>query len=127
MKCIYHHTHICCEDLQRSEKWWIEVMGAELNTRIEVSGSPITKLNIGGTMVFLSPKIEGMDVELRKDNPCWGLCHIAFAVEDMRASISELRAKGVEIMKGPIETMTGTTIAYVQAPDGVEVELLQPK
>ncbi len=45
----------------------------------------------------------------------------------MRASIAELRAKGVEIMKGPIETITGTTIAYVQAPDGVEVELLQPK
>ncbi len=67
MKCVHHHTHICCEDLQRSEKWWIEVMGAELNTRIQVSGLPITKLNIGGTMVFLSPKIEGMDVDSQKD------------------------------------------------------------
>ena len=37
----------------------------------------------------------------------------------------ELRAKGAQFIDGPIDFLPGLRIAFMKAPDGMQVEILQ--
>ena len=53
-----------------------------------------------------------------------GVMHLGINVADIRAAVAELDAAGVPVHLQPIEAY-GTTSAYVEAPDGVLIELTQ--
>jgi lactoylglutathione lyase len=53
------------------------------------------------------------------------LMHLAFEVDDLRAFAAELKKKGFALSDGPIETGSGALIAFIDAPEGYEVELIQ--
>mgnify|MGYP001333924165 CR=1 FL=1 len=54
------------------------------------------------------------------------LVHLAFEVEDLSAFAAELQKKGIPLSDGPTQTSTGSMIAFIDAPEGYEVELIQP-
>lgn len=51
---------------------------------------------------------------------------INYRVDDMTGLLSNLRAAGIEIIKGP-DTDDNGTFAWIVDPDGNKVELWQPK
>lgn len=55
--------------------------------------------------------------------------HLAIEIEgEMRPYIDELRAKGVKIVREPKSAPSGgRTIAFVEDPNGIPVELLEPR
>ena len=53
------------------------------------------------------------------------LMHLAFAVENMDAFVAQLKAKGFSLSDGPSKTSSGSTIAFIDAPEGYEVELIE--
>jgi lactoylglutathione lyase len=53
------------------------------------------------------------------------LMHLAFSVDNLEAFAAELKAKGVPLSDGPTRTSSGSLIAFVDAPEGYEVELIQ--
>tara|TARA_B110000305_G_scaffold242104_1_gene319937 strand:+ start:9678 stop:10034 length:357 start_codon:yes stop_codon:yes gene_type:complete len=59
-------------------------------------------------------------VEVQED-----LMHLAFQVEDLKAFAAEAAAKGYELSDGPTESGSGSIIAFFDAPEGYEVELIQ--
>ena len=59
-------------------------------------------------------------VEVQED-----LMHLAFAVDDLKAFAAEAEAKGYPLSDGPIESGSGSMIAFIDAPEGYEVELIQ--
>lgn len=48
---------------------------------------------------------------------------LGFVVEDVAATIEELRGKGVVIVKEPVVKPWGQTVAYVADPDGHYIEI----
>lgn len=48
---------------------------------------------------------------------------IGFVTEDVIATIEELRANGVKVIKEPITKPWGQTVAYVADPDGHYIEI----
>jgi catechol 2,3-dioxygenase-like lactoylglutathione lyase family enzyme len=50
--------------------------------------------------------------------------HLGINVADVRSAVAELQAAGVTVHSEPAEAY-GTTFAYVEAPDGVLIELTQ--
>lgn len=68
-------------------------------------------------------------IELFVGEGCGGVAgqsyrHICLEVDDMEATVSDLRAKGVEV--GPIATGTDKSLqAWLQDPDGNRIELHQ--
>ena len=68
-----------------------------------------------------------------EDHPAWYELgnryeHPAFEVADVPATIERLRGLGVPILKEPKKSPGGTrTIAFVEDPNGIPVELLEPK
>lgn len=53
------------------------------------------------------------------------LMHLAFEVEDLAAFTAKLEKKGYQLSDGPTPTSSGSIIAFIDAPEGYEVELIQ--
>jgi lactoylglutathione lyase len=53
------------------------------------------------------------------------LTHLAFEVVDLAVFTAELQAKGYALSDGPTRTGSGSLIAFIDAPEGYEVELIQ--
>ncbi len=53
------------------------------------------------------------------------LMHLAFEVEDLAAFTAKLASKGFKLSDGPTPTSSGSVIAFIDAPEGYEVELIQ--
>ena len=53
------------------------------------------------------------------------LMHLAFAVDDLAAFAAQIEKKGFKLSDGPTKTSSGSIIAFIDAPEGYEVELIQ--
>jgi lactoylglutathione lyase len=85
----------------------------------------------GAQLVFLETSNSDEEIEL-----CYlpnsesvkvqsDLMHLAFEVEDLNAFAEALKKKGYALSDGPTETGSGSMIAFIDAPEGYEVELIQ--
>ena len=55
----------------------------------------------------------------------WGLEHIGIKVDDMANEIDRLGKLGAQLLEGPVDVPNGPIIAFIKAPGGVRIELLQ--
>lgn len=117
------HTRYRVADLDRTVSFYKDVLGLE---EVRRSTSPR-----GSTLVFF--KAPGSEEEIEICHyPASGpvtmgpdLTHLAFEVEDLAAFAEHAKAKGYPLSDGPTETSSGSVIAFIDAPEGYEVELIQ--
>lgn len=117
------HTRFRVNDLDRSLRFYTEVMGLR---EISRSSSPR-----GSTLVFLQPATGGEMLELCHF-PSSGpvavppdLVHIAFEVDDLEAFGRHAASLGYAWSDGPTRTDRGTRFAFLDAPEGYEVEIIE--
>jgi lactoylglutathione lyase len=117
------HTRMRVDDLERTVKFYTEILGLEVADRRE---SPR-----GSKLVFLrTPNSEELleityypasgPVKVQPD-----LMHLAFEVDDLAAFGKALEAKGIKFSDGPTTSGTGSIFAFIDAPEGYEIELIQ--
>jgi catechol 2,3-dioxygenase-like lactoylglutathione lyase family enzyme len=73
----------------------------------------------------ISGRAEGEDPIAGSTDPRYGLDHFGFEVDDMEAAAALMKANGVQFGCEPWTMPSGTTVAFVVAPDQVSVELIQ--
>lgn len=123
------HTMLRVGDLDRSIKFYTEVLGMRLLRRNDYPDGKFTLAFIG-----YQEESEGAVIELTHN---WGVesyelgtgyGHIALEVDDAYAACAEIKARGGVVTReaGPMKHGT-TVIAFVQDPDGYKVELIQRK
>src|SRR5471030_2716981 len=118
------HTRMRVNDLERTVKFYQDALGLTVSRR---HTSPR-----GAQLVFLATP--GSDEEIEICQMPTGappvqvqpdLMHLAFAVDDLAKFSAELAAKGFALSDGPTTTGNGSTIAFIDAPEGYEVELIE--
>ncbi|HYD84876.1 MAG TPA: VOC family protein [Opitutus sp.] len=117
------HTRMRVNDLERTVKFYENALGLKVARR---HTSPR-----GAQLVFLETPNSDEEIELCylpnsesvKVQP--DLMHLAFEVEDLNAFAEGLKKKGYALSDGPTETGSGSMIAFIDAPEGYEVELIQ--
>jgi lactoylglutathione lyase len=123
------HTMIRVGDLDRSLRFYTEVLGMRLLRLQEYPEGKFTLAFVG-----FGPEAEGAVIELTYN---WGtdryelgtgFGHIAVEVEDAHAACVEIRRCGGKVVReaGPMKHGT-TVIAFVEDPDGYRIELIQKK
>jgi lactoylglutathione lyase len=122
----FHHIHVFCSDLAATERWFIEGMGAELVERRDSRGVPGVVLNLGGANVLLRPARDGENLAAAGARH-FGADHFGLRVSDVDATVAKLKRRGVFIEVEPWDFSPQSRIAFVQGPDGVRIELVQPK
>jgi lactoylglutathione lyase len=117
------HTRYRVADLVRTVSFYKDVLGLEETRR---STSPR-----GSTLVFFKAPESEEEIEICH-YPASGpvvigpdLTHLAFEVDDMDAFARNASAKGFPLSDGPTPTSSGSVIAFIDAPEGYEVELIQ--
>ncbi len=55
----------------------------------------------------------------------WGLEHFAIECDDIDADIARLDKLGAKLQEGPIKAPNGVRFAFLGAPDGARIELLE--
>ena len=110
-------------DLDKTVNFYQQVFGLEVTRRHE---SPR-----GSKLVFLAVPNSDEEIELTYF-PGSGpvevqedLMHLAFEVEDMNTFADHIKSVGYEFSDGPTESSSGSTFAFVDAPEGYEVEVIQ--
>ena len=53
------------------------------------------------------------------------LTHLAFEVEDLAVFAAHSAAQGYPLSDGPTTSSSGTVFAFIDAPEGYEIELIQ--
>jgi lactoylglutathione lyase len=53
------------------------------------------------------------------------LTHLAFEVENLDEFARQAAAKGYPLSDGPHRSPSGDTIAFIDAPEGYEIELIE--
>jgi len=117
------HTRYRVKDLEKTVSFYKDVLGLE-EVRRHTSGR-------GSQLVFLKAPQSEEEIELCKFDESGpvvvgpDLTHLAFEVDDMEKFASEAKAKGYPLSDGPHKTSGGSVIAFIDAPEGYEVELIQ--
>ena len=117
------HTRYRVNDLEKTVKFYKEVLGLE---EIRRHKSPR-----GSELVFMkAPESEELielchfpssgQVEVQPD-----LTHLAFSVESLEDFGQHLAALGYKYSDGPTLKPDGSGFAFVDAPEGYEIELMQ--
>jgi lactoylglutathione lyase len=104
------------KDMEESIQFYTEVLGFEIDSQYD--------LGPAGAITLLKGEGETM-VEIIKnpvDEP--GLFSIGMDVEDINATVEELKSKGVNITMEPTPITVGT-LAFLEDPNGVRIALIQ--
>jgi catechol 2,3-dioxygenase-like lactoylglutathione lyase family enzyme len=122
----FNHIHVFCSDLETSERWFVDGMGADLVERRESRGAPASVLKLGGAQILLRGKREGEELAPAGTRH-FGTDHFGLEVPDVDATVAELRRRGVTIEVEPWDFRPDLRIAFVKGPDNVRIELVEPR
>jgi lactoylglutathione lyase len=127
---MFIHTSIRTRNLEKAIDFYTKHLGMQVMSRREI-------LQNDAEIVFLQdPERKGATLELtfyrKQENffqPDYDdrlFDHIAFEVTNMDATIADMRVEGITITDEPFRLgLGGSTIAFVEDPDGTLIELIE--
>ncbi len=123
------HTMIRVGNLEKSIKFYTEILGMKLLRQKDYPDGKFTLAFVGFGAEKDSSVIEltyNWDTEAYDIGSGFG--HLAIEVDDIYAAAEKIRSQGGKIIREPGPMNAGTTIiAFVEDPDGYQIELLAPK
>ncbi len=120
------HVGLFVTDLERSVKFYTEVVGLDLVDKHPDTGRGVAIAFVGdgrGVVELLEYK----DPAKRDRVTSGRYDHLAWFVDDLRQTMNTMMTKGVTFEKSePIVVLDGRQIAFFYGPDGERIELVQP-
>lgn len=120
------HTMLRVGDLQRSIRFYTEVLGMRLLRQHDYPDGKFTLAFVG-----YGPETEQAVIELTYNYGVDrydlgdGFGHVALEVEDAAAACAQIKSRGGKVVReaGPMKHGS-TVIAFVEDPDGYRIELI---
>jgi len=118
------HTRYRVTDLEKTVSFYRDVLGLQ-ETRRHTSGR-------GSQLVFFKAPGSEEEIEICKFDESGpvvvgpDLTHLAFQVDNLEQFARESAKKGYPLSDGPHSHGKGGAIAFIDAPEGYEIELIQP-
>ena len=143
-----HHGNIVVSDIERSKKFYTQILGLQIVMETEINESEFARgVGIPGTIVrgvFLAVPNTPTVIEMfQYVAPCQsvpvcpnalpsdiGIGHLCFQVDDIEAVYRKLKEKGVPFVSSPVtlpdthKDVGGVRFCYFKDPDGILLELL---
>jgi catechol 2,3-dioxygenase-like lactoylglutathione lyase family enzyme len=130
----FDHVGISVANLDESIAWYKEMLGFEEVMRM--SEDAANKMEIGhirrGNCYIELFQVEGAEplpeyrLDPSADLRVHGVKHFGFQVDDAHSAVEELKAKGVKIAMGPIDT-PGVCFVFILDNSGNALELIERK
>lgn len=122
-----NHIHIKAPDPRKAADWWVEAFSFKvLSDETRPFGDHFVRCQADGMLVTFSNARTGETLApAGSDGARWGLEHVAIESDDIDADIARLKTLGAKYQEGPLTAPNGARFAFLAAPDGVRMELLQ--
>ena len=121
------HTMLRVGDLDKSIKFYCDILGMKLLRRKDYPGGEFTLAFVGygeekdNTVIELTYNWGVEEYDLGK-----GYGHIALGVDNIYGTCDRIKAQGGKVSREPGPMKHGSTvIAFVEDPDGYKIELIQ--
>ena len=117
------HVGIAVTSITEALAFYRDVLGLQ-EVRRHTSGR-------GSQLIFFKAPESPEEIEICKFDASGpvvvgpDLTHLAFEVDDMDKFAKEAASKGYPLSDGPHRTESGDSIAFIDAPEGYEIELIQ--
>jgi len=125
------HIHIYCVDPEDSVRFYKEVFGADaIGTARTSRGGTMHFVRLGGLALVLAPYPPGTEpgtppaYEDGAYRRGFGVAHFGLHVDRLADAVESVRRLGGKVLSEAREH-AGLRFAYVGAPDGVVIELLE--
>ena len=122
------HTMLRVGDLERSVRFYTELLGMQELRRRDVPAGKYTLVFVGYAPEASGAAVIELTYNYGVDKYELGTAfgHLAIGVPDVAATCAKLRAAGAKITREPGPVQFGSTvIAFVEDPDGYKIELIQ--
>src|ERR1700749_4757235 len=116
MALSVNHVHLKAHDVEKTIQYYIENFGATRKAEIPGRG---WQLDLHG----LQLNVTGIIAE-QNHKQFYGIEHTAVNTDDYAGILATLRKNGVEILE-ELKGSSGNRVAFVQAPDGAQVEIIE--
>ena len=121
------HIAITVVDMERSVKFYRDVMGFSVMGRVQPrEGFTIVCVDTGNdAFLELFHFASGSKPLGDFDNTDVGLKHLAFKVDDIDSVAAQLKQQNVEFTVEPTKARAGIRVAFFKDPDGNILEVIQ--
>ncbi|WP_295771539.1 VOC family protein [uncultured Mucilaginibacter sp.] len=123
-----HHIAIICSNYEQSKRFYVEILGLTVVQEIYRAERQSYKLDLAVAGQYQIELFSFPNPAARPSRPeAAGLRHLAFAVEDIEASISHLSRWGVATEDIRVDEHTGRRFTFFADPDGLPLELYEQR
>jgi lactoylglutathione lyase len=117
------HTRYRVNDLERTVTFYKDILGLEeVKRHKSPRGSELVFLRTPGSeeLIEITFFPGSGPVQVQPD-----LTHLAFEVDSLEAFGQHLARHGLKYSDGPTTSASGSAFAFIDAPEGYEIELIQ--
>lgn len=119
------HVRYRLNDLDKTVRFYHDILGLEeISRKKSPRGSELVFMKVPGSEVLIELcSFPGSgNVHVQPD-----LTHLAFEVDSLAEFAKHLAAHGLKYSDGPTLLPTGGGFAFIDAPEGYEIELIERK
>lgn len=120
----FDHIHLVCRDLAAVGTFLTDILGAEELRRTETESLKNWEYSIDGVRVFVRQQRTGellAEANIRRE----GVDHLGLRVAEIGSACKHLIAAGCILHEGPSLVRHNLKTAFLMAPGGLLLELLQ--
>ncbi|HOD29716.1 MAG TPA: VOC family protein [Syntrophales bacterium] len=119
----WDHCGIRAADLERSLRFYTDVLGLDLLEVVTVLDQPF--YFVGNDTVRIEIEQANPAQIAAETGPQAGLYHLAFEVDDLEGVAARLRDAGAPFLLPPSQFREDRKIAFILDPDGVFIQFIQ--
>ena len=114
------HIYLPVRDVNESINFYTQKLGFKLLRQYETNGRPSAYVSLGGILLELTPSTTTPSTDGRSE------LRIGILVDDMDATLDEVRANGVEVAREPWQAQTfWGRQAQIRDPNGYLISIRQ--
>ena len=121
----FDHIHLFSRDPKATAAYYRKMFDAKVIEGLTRDGKPRIDLDLNGLNIFIFKVNPEEDMPSGPSGRYLGLDHFGLIVDDLDATIAELKRRGAEFATEPRTVGPGLKIVFLRAPENVRIEVLQ--
>ena len=121
--CTIDHLHLRSPDPRTAAAFYADVFGATIKGEVMNGAALRMIVDLGGLTLFIEQV--PADTPRPPAPPFVGYEHIGLTVPDIAAAMEDVKRHGIPVVMDIKVLSPVLTIAFIEGPDGVRIELLQ--
>ncbi|MGG7619561.1 SMU1112c/YaeR family gloxylase I-like metalloprotein [Bacillus coreaensis] len=121
-----HHIAVICSDYKKSKEFYTKVLGLTPKNEVYRKERDSYKLDLEVNGQYQIELFSFPNPPKRQSFPeATGLRHLAFEVNNIEATVGELKEKGIKVEQIRVDEFTMRKFTFFSDPDGLPIELYE--